>query len=519
MEIQLEHIIYYGKLKHKTMTTISQNKFDGGHAQDIRTTQTNECEESLNFDLYTNPFKLIPIYDNVLMNDDNAVEFSDVNVCTVAGNTYLVCLAQESSISTKPTFYITTNGVNGGWDKQAVGTNEIKKGTLEVYLQQAFCIGVNGTSYNLQRYNSANSVTNIGSITATASLNIPKPFVHPSDNKLYIAVGNYIGRWDNSSFIHSQGGGISLALPSNYQISSLCDWGDYLAIGTKPTNGIGNSYVYLWDRDIGLVDANQKIDFGEADLNIIENIGNTLIGIMYPRNITSVTGGITSTILTNKIDIKEWTGGAVEIIKSITTGDSNNINILKAKKDNKLYFAKGYHETAIWCFYKNKSGYWTITKERYIGNGVITTNQINSINIVGDYFYISSVNDSGVTPKIQMATSLNKTFLRTSIYKTTINPSMPIGDRYQAKQLQAAQVSFIGKANGNIALKYSVDGSTWTYIINEATTAKIDSREATMEFTGIPLLSGNEFQFQIESTGGVEVTELKYRYDKLNSTI
>lgn len=45
--------------------TVTINTWDGGHAEDIRTTASNECESVVNFDILTNPHKLIPYSDPV----------------------------------------------------------------------------------------------------------------------------------------------------------------------------------------------------------------------------------------------------------------------------------------------------------------------------------------------------------------------------------------------------------------------------------------------------------------------
>jgi hypothetical protein len=56
-------------------------------------------------------------------------------------------------------------------------------------------------------------------------------------------------------------------------------------------------------------------------------------------------------------------------------------------------------------------------------------------------------------------------------------------------------------------------------ILYETTTATEDTKEATGELSGIAFQSSREYQFQIETTGGVEVKEIAYKYETLNTTL
>ncbi|GAH30408.1 unnamed protein product, partial [marine sediment metagenome] len=62
-------------------------------------------------------------------------------------------------------------------------------------------------------------------------------------------------------------------------ITSICEFGNYLAIGAAPLSGLGGSVVYLWDRDSSLTTLSEIIDFGEGNLRVLEEIDGVLIGI------------------------------------------------------------------------------------------------------------------------------------------------------------------------------------------------------------------------------------------------
>lgn len=501
------------------MPVVQLSKFDGGHAEDIRTFATDQCEKSLNFDVFTNPHKLIPYGDSVAettTTDTMAdIGISDIDYNLISSSYLLRGIGNETSASSSPTFWsksAITGAIN--WSSDAVGTGgAFQKGSGVIFNDKFFALSYTGGTFTLNRYNSAGSVSNIGTITSSSTF-LAKPIVHPSDKKLYGVLGVAIFQWDGST-LNKTGSGISLALPSNYECTSLTDWGDYLAITMRPLRGNGNSVTYLWDRQLTLVDANSIIDWGEGNLVITENLNNVLISVMLPQNTNS-------TAITNKIRVKGWSGGAVETLKSLTILNTQSCNgKAKAKSENKLYFGLN-NDYATYVFGKNKSGNWILTQDRFYNNGTIIGSSLGALQMIGDVLWrgFSTASSAYVLMRSLLNSGETMSYNSTSIYKTTINPSMPLGDRYKNKQLEAVQISYTGKTSGTIALKYSVDGSSMTSIISESTTAIEDVKEATNETsTNNALLSGREFQFQIESTGGVEIKEIRYKYSILPTTI
>lgn len=512
------------------MPTISINKFDGNKAEDIRTFATDQSHDSYNFDLYTNPHKLLPIRDSVAETTGSGamvdIQISDVGTSVISSNVYLTAVGYESSISSKPAFYTRSSGMNGSWSQSAVGTGTYQQGSMAVYKTAAFAVANNSsTQYSLQRYDGAGSVTNVGTIVVTAAVGngypVPRPFVHPEDNKLYIGIGNTITVYDGTNNIGtsvSTSYSFNTILPTGYDVTSLTNYGTYLAISMRPRNGVGKSVCYLWGRDGTINTLQGTIDFGEGDLNIIDNIGNELVGLVYPQSYSTYTS-----IIDNKINVKTYSGGAVQTVKSFLLSGTSNYGIAKLKATGKLYFGvcENNTEVSLWCVYKNKEGFWVGGRERYINNGSTVTadtvSNIVSITSIGDYFYTAfNQNVSGFTLRATLTTA---TFTNTSKYKTSINPSMPIEDRYKLKQLEAVQISYTGASSGTTALKYSIDGSAFTTVISATNATGEYTVEATNENDGTVFLSGREIQFQTESTGGSQIKEIRYRYSVLNSTL
>ncbi len=490
------------------MPTVIINKFDGGVAEDLRTFATDESEVSRNFDIFTNPHKLIPYQDSVaeivkngLVSDMDDIQLSDVDVSLIGGTYFLTASGYESGSSTKPAFY--TKAISGdSFSQQAVAASVgYVKGSGVVYKDLFFALNFTGGVYTLNRYNSAGSVTAIGTIT-TASTFKAKPFVHPQDNVLYIVIGTIIASWDGTTFNQ-----VSTILPAGYECTSLTDYGTYLAIAMRPLRGSGVSRVYLWGRDMTLNTLQGTLDFGEGNLAILENLDNNLIAIMqlWPGKLTEYQ------TTTSYLIVKKYSGAQVETVRKFLIGVSDTVSTLKIKNQNRLYF--GFpNDTECYEVGKNNEGNYILTKGRYFSNGSTITEFLGFSMIGVVMWMLGKVS----THYVLMRTRVDSTWANTSIYKTTKNPSMLITERGKNKRLKSIRVYYTGKASGTIGVRYLVDSMAITSVISETTNAGEGISQATMQADGQSFNDGKEIQFWLESTGGVEIKALEYEYDPLN---
>lgn len=500
------------------MPTARQNKFDGGHAEDIRTFTTDECEKSLNFDIFTNPHKLTPYADSIAetLSSGNMsdVQVSDIDVSLIGANYVITGTGRESAISAIPTFYTKSDLVSVLTQQAVSAGNTYLKNSLVIYKDKAYALGYNGSNqYTLYRFNSAGSVTIIGTISQVSgdpsygTAILAKPFMHPEDKLLYIVIGTSISVWDGSSL--STGSGYNLILPSGFEATSVTEYGTYLAITMRPLRGAGNSVTYLWGRDATLTTLQGIIPWGEGNVSTVENLYNTLVAVVQPWYTFN-------TAFTNKIIVRGYVGGTVDTLRSITVGSTDQINSFKAKSGDKLYFGSLNVDDCIYAFGKNKEGRWAITKDRYLDNGNTTTAGLSGLSIIGDIMW-RGVNSTYKLMRSRInALGESATYLATSVYKTTINPAMPIADRGENKQLMAFRVYYTGKSSGTIGVKYGANTSTMTSIISETTSVEEGMKQATMQFDEKAFDVAKEYQFQLESTGGVDIKAYEYDYEFAN---
>lgn len=495
---------------------VIQNRWDNGEAEDVRTTNQFQGDTIRNFDIFIEPFRMNPLPDSkadlYLSNSMDDVRITDVLNGYADGANHIVGIGFKQSGSANIGFFIKAGGgtPDQNWSLQASGVaNSFIPSTGVTYKTQAYAIDTNGTTgYRLMRFTSAGNAEVIGAITSTTGATA-KTFVHPEDNILYIVIGNVIAKWDGSSLTS-----VSTILPANFDVSSLTNYGTYLVITQNPTYE-QKAVAYLWGRDVTLNTLQGTIDLGQARVAIAENLNDNLFFILTPN---TTNGGD----FENRIIVKQYLGaGAEQITELFSNIDISNGAVLtyKAKRDNKLYFvmSSGY---CVYKFGKNKQGLYTLTEDRFVINGTLSGTNSN-ISIVNNVMYIGTINSSIYTLQRNRVSldSGGLTYTATSVYKTTVNPNMPVTDRYSIKQLQSVQLSCTGSASGTMVLKYSIDGSAMTTIISEATNAlTLFSKEATNENDGTVLLNGKEIVFQIETTGNVKPIELKYIYEVLNST-
>lgn len=492
------------------MPTISINKFDNGTADDVRTHNINQNEESLNFNIFDKPNYLQPYPDLATETIEGGLTITDYNISDVlydvSGVNFLALGKSSSGSSIAKMFQ--KSAIGDAWELEVADAGSIVQyGTLVAHKGLAYFLN----SDKFMEVTNITTITERGNYTGSGS--IAKPFVHPKNDYLYGATGYILFRWTGAAFAEYNG-----IIPSDLYVTSLTDYGTYLAVACRPSSGLGNSYIFLINpADITLNTAeaiSTVINLGEGNCKVLENIEETLVAVMDSNDITGVT-------LNNRLLVKTW-NGSLTTQKEISINSNFALTQLKQKSKNRLFFtllySQGAGDDAIYSFGKNKEGLWTLSKDRYLNNGSTTYVTIRAFTIIGDVMWIGFRASSG-SDGLFYRTSVAGAFTNTSKYTTTINPSMPLDDRYKHKQLDAVQISYTGASTGTTVLKYSVDGSTMTTIISDTNSTGEKTTEATMENDGSALLSGKEFQFRIECTGGTKIKEIKYKYSILSSQL
>lgn len=323
------------------------------------------------------------------------------------------------------------------------------------------------------------------------------------DDNLYLPYNNIIVRVYPSGTVQDQ----ALKLPTNLKITSICNFGNYLAIGCSPINIYnGVSKVFLWN--LTSPDIQEVIDWGEGELRILETIEGRLVGVT-DRYLNNASGAGKGSLIIQTYS----SGGSPQVEKEIFTSKLNGVSIPQSKtvKNNRLFFvakimtndAGTEYNEGIWSFGRKSASYPSILSLDYIDENV-TTAGIQSFDSAGNYFFIS-YNGDGSIDKIDETANFNFTsILETQIFNW--------GTTNDDKQLKKVQISVRKLKTGeSITLKYKVDDAVaWTTIGTYNTVGGLSHVFLREETGDKDFTSGSEFKFRLESNGGAEITGAEY---------
>lgn len=501
------------------MPTVYYNRFDRGIVNDPRSQLEGTFRVVTNFDTLTNPRLLTPYRSS---------EDGDSSASTLKRQAFCIALGPSSSYKLFGLGVTTGTGIaEVSYKNISTGSsNDLSDATWATTANNASSAG--GTSFNLfvfykktgfiygakggnyiWRYDPTGSVAWADTHQALSYTNIAQGLVHSKDDILYIPYDNIIATNNNGSWTTA-----ALTLPSNLYITSICEYGNYLAIACAPLSGFGNSRVYLWDRDSTLTTVSESIDWGEGNIKILEEIDGFLVGVSLSGN--------NSTRNNAKIIFKYYTPQGAVKFNEILGGSSAQLPIYKQKIDNRIYFmasitVNGSTREGVWSVGRSAPGEpMALIHERTPNNDTsLSSGTLTGFFVIGDYVFISYVTSGNY--------ALSKTddqanYGATSIVETTINPKMSETDRPKKKQLISAGLLYESlPASGQAVLKYKVDGGSYITVLTETTDGAVTTER--QDASGTPFSFGRDYEFRIESTGGAKIAGFYYVYKVIPTLI
>jgi len=186
--------------------------------------------------------------------------------------------------------------------------------------------------------------------------------VHSQDDILYIPYDNKIAKNDNKTWVNA-----AITFPTHLQITSISEYGDFLAVACEPVGDAGNSVVYLWDRVS--TTPTESIDWGTDNIKILEQLDGTLVGISTSRSVS----------FDGKLIFRAYDGTTAKIFDEFVMYDDDvatqgSLEIFKQKINQQLYFissfiADGTTRRGIWKVSKNdRTGQFAITIAKAVNN-------------------------------------------------------------------------------------------------------------------------------------------------------
>jgi hypothetical protein len=477
-----------------------------------------------NFNISTDRRRAIPYYDSE--SGDSSASTSKKANFTLAlrtGTTYsLYALGVQSANSRAEVLYkdLTTGAANdlddATWATPSNNTSATGSTTnfeLFVYYKRTGLIYGARDGTNLWAFSPTGTAW-ADSTHALAYTNIAQGLVHSQDDVLYIPYDNKIasnnnGTWNDTAFTG----------PSGYYITSICEYGQYLAIAFSPLSQRGNSRVLLWDRNTSNVEATANIDWGSGLIKVIEELQGYLVGI-------SIAGSSLDTSrITNRILFRAYQGasGAV-LFQELTATGTSSLTIAKQKIDDRIFFmlkhtSNGTTRAGVWSVNRNNQGFAIVHERSFDNDTAISGGGLNNFFIVGDYTFISYISNAGTYTLSK--TNDTASYTATAIIETVINPGMNPSHWSKKKRLVSVGALYDPlPAAGQLVLKARVNGATsYTTIFTETTDNQVKTESTPIPSGGTYLDTGEEFEFQINSTGGAVVTAILYKYEVMDSNV
>lgn len=488
------------------MSKISEIKianFSGGVSDDPRENNASKFQVVRHFDVFSNPTRLTPYRS--LENDAQNVSANDMKQYNVqdfvyaSGSAKLYGLGQNGSGNTK--IVSKADATTGNWtlDASSEGNGAVKYGCLVEY--KDYLWGFQGTTqvFRWGLLSGAPAITNsqgtVGTITSVAQGVIAK------DDNLYLPYNNKLARVTSGGTVNDA----VLTLPTNFKITSICNFGNYLAIGCAPISTFnGVSKVFLWN--LTSPDVQEAIDWGEGELRVLETIEGYLVGIT-DRYLNNATGAGRGSMI-----IQIYSSGVPQVVKEVFTQalTGKSIPLSKSVKNNRLFWsakimtnsAGTEYNEGIWSFGRKNVNYPFALSLDIIDENV-NTSGIQSFGTAGNYFFITHSGDGSIDKTNDAAT-----YAFTSVYESQV---FNFDEEDKDKTLVALKVMFRKIATGeSCTAKYRVNGATsWSTIGTFNTVGGMSRTFVNIEATGAAFVSGNEYEFRIESTGGCEVTGIR----------
>jgi hypothetical protein len=476
--------------------TITQSNFSGGISDSPRANSSNSFQMSRHFDVFSDPHKLIP-YRSLEQDDINVSTYfvRDFKYASTSAKVY--GLGQTGAGLTKIVY--KDDAITNGWTVPASseGNGAVKNGCFVEF--KDYMWGFQGTNqiFKWGALSGTPSITNSAATVGSTITSVANGVIN-SLGDAYIAYNNTLVRITPALAITDA----AKTVPSNYKITSMCNWGNYLAIGCSPvSNYNGVSKVFIWDyaSTEKFVDV---IDWGEGELRVLETVEGYLVGIT-DRYLNSTAGAGKGSMV-----VQVYAGGVPQVIKEVFTQKLTGQSIPTSKfiRSNRLFWAaKIMTNTAgteyiegIWSFGRKNAGYnWALTCDVIDEN--VSTSGIQAVGNAANYFFIAHSNDGSIDKTDDTAT-----YDFTSIYESQIlNFDAPDND----KRIDDIKVGFAPIVSGqSLTVKIKWDDDTaWTTVGTFNTVGEASHRFTCLS-NDTPFPSGKELKVRLESDGGLELT-------------
>lgn len=497
-------------------------RFDGGIADDTREQASNKVAIVKHFDIYSNPFRLSPHASTEAATtvgaDATGLKQYDVRKFQYASDGNLYGLGIQPGATTRTKILKNADATAETWTAPATAESGLNNSAAwrDCFIEWQGAFWMFGGTTSVSKWVLASTFTDTVASLGTTITHVAQGVIG-KDNNLYMFYNNIVVRVNPAGSVTDN----VLTLPSNGRITNACMYGNTMAIawasGTTLGTG-GYSRLYLWD--MVSADVSEMIEWGEGQLMVIGNLEGRVIGVT-DLNMSSSLGRNQGSVV-----ISSYSGGSPSIIKQIRTTATTTLGKLKRDvviKGNKMYWVMALpfydststvttHHIGIWSFGRNSASYDYALSLDYTEPNLETSNWvIGSFGNAGNYWWINHSVDGSVTKTNDQATYTTTSYFDTVKYNG--------GDVNKLKRLVGVAVSK-ASTTGQVVLKYKTEtDSSFVTMHTMATGTAVSQELISIVSTGKNLPEFHEIQFRVESTGGAEITGLKFVYEEKDTLL
>lgn len=476
--------------------------FNEGITDSTRQSSAAGFAMSKHFDIFSDPKKLTPYRSLEADTNDGSTstgmkQYFVKDFVYASASAKLYGLGQNGSGLTKIVY--KADATTGNWTlpSSSEGNGIVQNGCLAEY--KDYLWGFQGTNqvFRWGLLSGTPSITDSQGTVGSTITSVAQGIIAKDDN-LYLPYNNVLARVTSGGTVNDA----VLTLPTNFKITSLANYGNYLAIACAPISTYnGTSKVFLWN--LTSDDVQEALDWGEGELRVLENIEGILVGIT-DRYLNNSTGAGRGSMI-----IQTYAGGTPQVVKEVFTQAlvGKTMPISKAVKNNRVFFAAKImtnstgteYSEGIWSFGRKNYAYpYALTLDIIDEN--INTSGIQAFGTAANYFFIAHSADGSIDKTNDAAT-----YSFTSIYESQV---FDFGEAESDKRLDVLKVYFRKLASGEaVTAKYKLDDATsWTTIGTAQTDNDKSHSFLSIEASDTPFAGGKEYEFRLESTGGAEIT-------------
>lgn len=490
---------------------IRQNNFSGGISDDPREENGTKFQYAKHFDVFSQPNRMIPYRSLEADTNDGSTttgmkQYIVRDFLYASTSSRLYGLGRTAAGYTKIAYKAIAESGNWTLPGSADGNAAVQNGCFVEY--KDYLWGFQGTNqvWKFGTLSGTPSITNSVNTVGATITSVAQGVIAKDDN-LYIFYNNKVVRVNSGGTVQDA----VLTLPTNFKITSACNYGNYLAIGCAPSSTYnGVSKVFLWN--LTSSDVQEVIDWGEGELRVLETIEGMLVGVT-DRYLNNDTGAGKGSMI-----IQTYSGGSPQVEKEVFTQylTGKTIPTAKAVRNNRLFWAaKIMTDTAgstyvegLWSFGR-KNALYPFSLNLDVIDENINTAGIQGFGTAANYFFIAHSNDGSIDK-----TNDTATYAFTS---ENISQILNFGDSGVEKQLLGVTISTAPlPTNAEITVWYRVDGGSWVEIGSITEDSSLSRDIVNIESSGLPFSIFKEVEFKVQSTGGGEVTGFKVRAQHLN---